>query len=167
MIERVARIRVLQIAFLGAYWFRKKLLRLVSFLKFKVMIKNQGDNCMCHYSTEIKFGQNIKIGSSTRFGQNCVLGGLGGISIGSNVVVSKNVVIESAGLKFKDKNPPYKHQGAPIFIGDGVWIGVNSIILGGVTIGENTIIGAGSVVSNSLPANSIVVGSKNQKTFPR
>lgn len=46
-----------------------------------------------------------------------------------------------------------------IVIKDNVFIGLNSIILPGVTIGTNVIIGAGSVVTRSIPDNTIVAGN--------
>ena len=45
---------------------------------------------------------------------------------------------------------------APIRVGRDCWIGSNVTILKGVTIGENTIIGAGCLVRNDIPANSVV-----------
>ena len=42
---------------------------------------------------------------------------------------------------------------------DNVWIGSGAIILGGVTIGKNSVIGAGTVVTKDVPANSLVVGN--------
>lgn len=44
-------------------------------------------------------------------------------------------------------------------IEDGVFIGAGTIVLPGVVIGENSIIGAGSVVANDIPENSVAVGS--------
>lgn len=46
-----------------------------------------------------------------------------------------------------------------IIIKDGVWIGNNVIILGGVQIGEKAIVGAGSVITHSIPSYSIAVGN--------
>ncbi len=50
-------------------------------------------------------------------------------------------------------------KSAPISIEDDVWIGANSIILKGVTIGARSIIGAGSVVTKSIPADCIAAGN--------
>lgn len=46
-----------------------------------------------------------------------------------------------------------------IIIENDVWIGMRSIILKGVTIGEKSIVAAGSVVTKSVPANTIVAGN--------
>ena len=135
--------------------------RIWSNLKFKSLVKNSGDS-ICHYSTEIKFGDNIRIGSNTRIGPNCTLGAKGSIVIGDNVVVSKYVSIETAGLDYK-KGPPYSsHKSSQIIIEDGVWIGSNVIVLGGVTIGENSIIGAGCVITKNIPPKSLIVGMPNR-----
>ena len=135
--------------------------RIWSNLKFKSLVKNSGDST-CHYSTEIKFGENIRIGNNTRIGPNCTLGAKGSIVIGDNIVISKYVSIETAGLDYK-KGPPYSsHKSSQIIIENGVWIGSNVIVLGGVTIGENSIIGAGCVVTKNIPPKSLIVGTPNR-----
>lgn len=48
---------------------------------------------------------------------------------------------------------------APIIIGDDVFIGMHTLILKGVSIGRGTVVGAGSVVSRSLPAYCIAAGN--------
>ena len=49
--------------------------------------------------------------------------------------------------------------GAPITIGDNVWIGGGAIVLAGVSIGDNSIVGAGAVVTRDVPANVVAVGN--------
>ena len=60
---------------------------------------------------------------------------------------------------FKDRPPRPKLKTAPVRIGDNVWIGMNAVILKGVTIGENSVVAAGAVVTKSVPANTIVAGN--------
>ncbi len=60
---------------------------------------------------------------------------------------------------FKDRPPRPKLKTAPVKIGDNVWIGMNAVILKGVTIGDNSIVADGAVVTKSIPANTIVAGN--------
>ena len=60
------------------------------------------------------------------------------------------------------KAGPYRDQHSQALhldIGCNVWIGMNSTILPGVSIGDNTVIGAGSVVTRSIPADVVAYGS--------
>ena len=47
----------------------------------------------------------------------------------------------------------------PVKIGNNVWIGMNAIVLKGVTIGDNSVVAAGSVVTKDVPANVVVAGN--------
>jgi acetyltransferase-like isoleucine patch superfamily enzyme len=60
---------------------------------------------------------------------------------------------------FKNRPPRPKLKTAPVKIGDNVWIGMNAVILKGVTIGDNSVVAAGAVVTRSIPANTIVAGN--------
>ena len=53
-----------------------------------------------------------------------------------------------------------RRQKGPIIVGDDVWIGLNSIILSGVTIGQGAVIGARSVVAKDVPPYAVYVGNK-------
>lgn len=131
--------------------------RIYSNFKYRAYVKDCS-NSICHYTTEIKYGERIKVGKNTRIGPKCTLGGYGGLTIGDNVVISKNVTIETAGLDLNFGPPFLKHKANPIKIGNNVWIGTNCTILGNVTIGDNVIIGAGTVVAKSISNNKVVVG---------
>jgi acetyltransferase-like isoleucine patch superfamily enzyme len=77
-----------------------------------------------------------------------------GISIGNHVTVGANTVIMDT-----DSHPEITGKKATsIHIEDDVFIGMNCCILKGVTIGEGAIIGAGSIVTKDVPANSIAAG---------
>ena len=60
---------------------------------------------------------------------------------------------------FKNRPPRPTLKTAPVKIADNVWIGMNAVILKGVTIGENSVVAAGSVVTKSVPPNTVVAGN--------
>jgi maltose O-acetyltransferase len=129
----------------------------ISHLKLRALVGQVGRKSSCHWTTEIKYGENIKIGYHSAIGPYSCLGAKSKISIGSYVRISRGVIIETAGLDLS-KPAPYPHVSKEITIEDGVWIASNAVILGGVTIGANSIIGAGAVVTKNVLPNSIMVG---------
>jgi len=58
---------------------------------------------------------------------------------------------------------------SPVVIKRGAWVGINSVIMPGVTIGENSIVAAGSVVAKDVPPYTVVGGviAKQIKSIPR
>lgn len=115
--------------------------------------------------------KNIKVGKGTKIltnylnlGQEPYL-----IEIGKNCTITSGVKFlahdDSISVcyryldidRFKG-NLAYE-KASRIKIGNNVFIGINAIILPGVVIGDNVIIGAGSIVSKSIPSNSVAVGS--------
>lgn len=79
------------------------------------------------------------------------------IKIGNNVAISENVIIRDSDnhILISDKESV---STKPIVIEDNVWIGMNVIVLKGVNIGEGAVVAAGSVVTRSVPANTLVAG---------
>ncbi|MBO6082618.1 MAG: sugar O-acetyltransferase, partial [Bacteroidales bacterium] len=82
------------------------------------------------------------------------------VSIGDHVMVGPNTLITTVinPLSALERREYYAWA-KPVTIGNDVWIGGNVTILPGVTIGDNAVIGAGSVVTESIPANSLAVGT--------
>lgn len=79
----------------------------------------------------------------------------GGVNIGNCVTISHGVVILTSGLKTVHYPVTCmcenrEHVTAPIFIGDGVWLCANSMVMPGVTIAPKIIVAAGSVVTKNL-----------------
>jgi acetyltransferase-like isoleucine patch superfamily enzyme len=84
------------------------------------------------------------------------------IVIEDDVLLGPNVSIYSSTHNFEDITQPVKEQGynvSGVLLKKGCWVGVNSVILPGVTIGQNSVIGANSVVTKDVPDFSIAVGS--------
>lgn len=60
---------------------------------------------------------------------------------------------------YQNRPPRPALKTAPVIIKDNVWIGMNAVVLKGVTIGENSVVAAGSVVTKDVPANVVVAGN--------
>jgi len=81
------------------------------------------------------------------------------ISIGDNSMLAAEVVISDSDWHgIYNRVRPFRCS-APVTIHNNVWIGLRAIIGKGLSIGENSIVGAGSVVTNDVPANVIVAGN--------
>jgi maltose O-acetyltransferase len=106
------------------------------------------------------YGYNIRLGKNVYANHNLVVLDGARVSIGDNVFIGPNVVISTAGHPV---DPVIRTSGLefakPISIGDNVWIGASVVILPGVDIGLNVTIGAGSVVTKSIPTNCVAVGN--------
>lgn len=82
------------------------------------------------------------------------------VTIGDDCFIGPNVSIYTACHSTNPQQRNTRQEWAkPVSIGNNVWIGGSVTILPGVTIGDNCTIGAGSVVTRSIPSNSIAVGN--------
>jgi acetyltransferase-like isoleucine patch superfamily enzyme len=119
-------------------------------------------------------GDNTKIGAFVEIQKNVIIGCNCKISshsfICEGVTIMDNVFIGHGVVFINDKYPHATNQDGSIqtddnwevistIIGKGASIGSNATIMCGISIGENAIIGAGSVVTNTVPQNSIVAGN--------
>lgn len=100
-------------------------------------------------------GHQIEIGKGASIGERSMLHAHGNIIIGDDFLAAPGLTINSGGHNVKDLHP----FGEEIRIGDRVWCGVNVTILAGVQIGDDVVIGACSVVTRNIPANSVIVGA--------
>ena len=86
-----------------------------------------------------------------------------GLTVGDNVKIGANVLLMDTDAHQIDYLQRREGRGpigvAPITIEDDVWIGGHCIVLKGVTIGARSVIGAGSVVTKSIPADCIAAGN--------
>ena len=83
------------------------------------------------------------------------------IKIGNHCTVAPNVLFlvhDGATWVFTDEDPSLQ-KFVPVIIEDNCFIGMNSIIMGGVTIGPNSVVGAGSIVTKDVPPDTVVAGN--------
>jgi acetyltransferase-like isoleucine patch superfamily enzyme len=124
-------------------------------------IKNKGINVNIVGYSRFLDPDNLILGDNVRIGYNCFFFCKGGIEIGSNTILSRNIIIYSSNHNYLGNAIPYDntHIHKPVKIGNGVWIGMGVIITPGVEIGDGAIIGMGTVVSKNINAGEIVVGT--------
>ena len=105
----------------------------------------------------------MKVGNDFKFA-NVRLNSFGSepylIKIGNHVEIASGVrfITHDGGMWIFRKQYPDIDVFGPIYIGDNVMIGMNSILLPGIRIGDNCVIGAGSVVSRDIPSNTVAAG---------
>lgn len=109
-------------------------------------------------------GGDINIGSGVCM-SGCTLYSMISITIGKNTDIGSGCKIidnDFHPLSYSERHPIEqldKLKKRPIIIGEGCFIGVNSIILKGTTLGKNVVVGAGSVVNGVFPDNVIISGN--------
>lgn len=106
------------------------------------------------YPWMVRMGDHVSINRGVEFYPDFFGGGR--IVLGSNVRVAPNVRLHAAGHDTADL--AYTEIGGTITVGDDVWIGAGAILLPGVTVGPRSVVGAGSVVTRDVPADTVVAG---------
>jgi acetyltransferase-like isoleucine patch superfamily enzyme len=99
----------------------------------------------------------FSIGSKSFINSGVMVDACSAVSIGKNCLIGDCVVIQDSNYHEIDEGSGVKTK--PVSIGNNVWIGRNSIILPGVEIGDHSVIGAGSVVTRSVPPRSLAAGN--------
>jgi acetyltransferase-like isoleucine patch superfamily enzyme len=117
-------------------------------------------------------GASIVIGNGVGFNSITILARSKAITIGDRTMIGGNCQIMDT--DFHPIWPPSKRWeytgdalDQPVHIGKNVFIGLDVLVLKGVTIGDNSVIAAGSVVNRSIPANCLAAGvpARVVKTF--
>lgn len=127
-----------------------------------------GDDLRLSFGSRIRSFHGLRIGNSVSVGAGSIIEVDG--EIGDYCLIARHVQIvgkldhdiSTVGVPIAlstwigERSP---NEGDVVTIGRDVWVGANSIILGGIKIGEGSIVGAGSVVTKSLDPYSIAVGN--------
>jgi acetyltransferase-like isoleucine patch superfamily enzyme len=118
-------------------------------------------NGYCHIEA-LAPGSKIEFGDGAQINNNAFIKSEGpGIRIGANALLGSNVEILDS--DFHDLHPDRRRGGRPqmgrVELGENVFVGDGAKILKGVSIGAHSVIGAGSVVTKSIPAGVIAAGN--------
>ena len=111
-----------------------------------------------------KYGGKIEINEGVCM-SGCTLYAMDSITIGRNTDIGSGCKIidnDFHPLPYSQRHPEEqldKVKKRPITVGEGCFIGANSIILKGTMLGNNVVVGAGSVVSGTFPDNVIIAGN--------
>lgn len=100
----------------------------------------------------------ITIGENVHIGEGAFIRGEGGLNIGDNTHISRNLLVYTMNHNYEGTRLPYDDTTVlkPVVIGKNVWIGMNVSITPGSRIGDGAIVGMGTLVSGDVPAMSII-----------
>ncbi len=119
-----------------------------------------GDGAHINPPLLVDYGENIHVGAGTFVNYNLTALDVATITIGEDCQIGPNVQLLTPTHPIDPRRRRDKLEAAePITIEDNVWLGGGVIVCPGVTIGKNSVIGAGSVVTKSIPANVVAVGN--------
>lgn len=135
----------------------------IRFLNDKLLASLQscGSGVVLNGQPNISDPRSCILGNNVHIGENAFFKTEGGLVIGDNSHISRNVVIYTVNHNYDRNAIPFDADGIhkPVLIGKNVWIGMNVSIVPGVVIGEGAIIGLGSVVTKNVAAGDIVGGA--------
>lgn len=134
-------------------------------------------NCQIVFESQ---GGHVSIGNNTNIGNSTIICH-DGVTIGNNVTMAWGITVydhDSHSLDAYERRRDHKRiledtksgcplmhkdwesvKAAPIVIKDDAWIGMNAIVLKGVTVGVGSVIGAGSVVTRDVPDYCVAAGN--------
>ena len=133
--------------------------------KLKGFLGATGANIHIEPMFRCDYGYNIFVGENFYANYNLIILDICPVRIGNNCMIAPNVQIYTAthpapyALRNERADGKVWEYGAPITIGNNVWIGGGAIICPNVTIGDGAVIAAGAVVVKDVPPNTIVGGN--------
>ena len=121
-----------------------------------------GKGVRLHGRIIIHCPKNVEIGDNVHIGDNAWIQGDGGLRIGDNCHISRNLTLYTINHRYEGTRLPYDNEFdiKPVVIGRNVWIGMNVCVAPGTTIGDGAIIGMGTVVSGEIPPMCIIGNQK-------
>jgi len=133
--------------------------------RLKALFSSCGDNVFIESGFHIDYGDSISIGDRTFINTNCTIIDAAKkvnskIHIGADCLIGPNVQLLAVSHDIDPNARLMKHNYVDdIMVGNNVWLGGGVIVLAGVSIGENSVVGAGSIITKSVEANSFYAGN--------
>ena len=125
----------------------------------KKILGTYNDKVFIQHGIHFDFGFNTHFLGMAFVNFNVTILDTSPITIGDRCFIAPGVVISCASHPIDSEQRGFGMEiSKPITIGEGVWIGANATICGGVHIGDHSVIGAGAVVLKDVPADSVVAG---------
>ena len=111
-------------------------------------------------------GVTLRIGDAAYIGHFTRITAVNEVVIGEEAMLADRVYVSDTGHVYEDPHQPIKRQGLRdgrrVEIGRGAWIGIGAAIVGNVRIGEGAVVGANAVVTQDVPAHTVVAGNPAQ-----
>jgi maltose O-acetyltransferase len=128
--------------------------------RLRELLPGAGRNVFVEPPFRCDYGDNIALGDNFYCNFDCVILDVAAVVVGANVLLGPGVHIYSAThpLSAAARRTGLE-LGAPVEIGDDVWIGGGAIVCPGVRIGARAVIGAGSVVTRDVPQSVLAAGN--------
>lgn len=106
----------------------------------------------------------VRIGEKCEIGERCRISIANSLEIADKVLLSPNVYITDCDHEYRNVDIPVIDQGIvqngqEVSIGEGAYVGINTVIVGNIKIGKHCVIGANSVVTKDIPDYCVAVGS--------
>lgn len=145
--------------------------------KLRNSFRTCGNAVRIHPPCQVVVPEQVSLGDNVHLGGNAFIRADGGLFVGDNTHISRNLVLYTVNHRYKDGQAlPYDSDlvEKPVRIGRNVWIGMNVCVAPGTSIGDGAVIGMGAVVSGEVAPLSVVaaqpvrlVGSRDQEHYQR
>jgi acetyltransferase-like isoleucine patch superfamily enzyme len=110
-----------------------------------------------------RYDPHLLIGDGASLGPDIVIACIGRVEIGARVLTGSRVFIGDTYHDYRDPEAAVIDQPMadpePVYIGEGAFLGIGSIVLPGVTVGERAYVAAGAVVTAHVPKSTVVAGN--------
>jgi acetyltransferase-like isoleucine patch superfamily enzyme len=140
------------------------------------------DLCVVRGCLRVEPQGHLRIGSFVYVGDGVIVSAQQEVEIGEATLIAHGVMVfdndshplnaSAREVQFRhmlgvrDRSAPVEVASAPVRIGRRCWIGMNSLVMKGVTIGDNTVVASGSVVTADLPAGMVAAGNPARVVRP-